>query len=55
MVKIDRQPVALLFVTYVLEQALFLGEKPSGKEKTSRNDNTKTVGWIQKAELVLLW
>lgn len=55
MVKIDRQPVALTCVTYVLEQAFFLREKSSGKKNTNRNYNVKTVGWIQKAELVLLW
>lgn len=55
MVKIDRQSVALPCVTYVLEQGFFWEEKPSGKEITNRNYNVKTVGWIQKAELVLLW
>lgn len=55
MVKIDRQPVLLLAIpcaTYVLEQALS-GEKPLGKEKNNRNYGVKTVGWMQKAELVL--
>jgi len=63
-VKIGRQPVLLLAipcVTRVLEQALFLGEKPWRKGKKNKNPNlhrnydVKTAGLIQKAELVFLW
>lgn len=46
MVKIDRQPAFLLTtpcVPYVLEQALFGGEKPLGETTTTKNVTLKRL------------